>query len=121
VNDETKALYTDNWIPWAYLDTWNFSPRVRSVAAFAVPLDGKIHVDDNGRRYVRYQTSKSPIKPGSLRVGGYLRSTEAGELLNSANVQAGVVDFTNGLFEVWIDYDKSPGSGSREVVYEVAT
>lgn len=118
-SDDYKALQTDNWIPWAYFETWRFGPRTQATFAYASPLDPRILVKSDGTRYVRYQTPKSPVKPSSLKVGGYLRSTADGQLLNPANKQAGSVDYTTGLFEVWIDYDESPGAGSREIAFEV--
>ena len=90
-----------------------------SPARFAMvfPLDEKVQVNAAGRRYIRYQLPQQPVEPGSVFVGGYLRSTADGLLFNPANNQVGTIDFDTGVFTVEIDYDESPGVSSRTVEY----
>jgi hypothetical protein len=108
---------TDQWPPWGYYETGNYGPDAPQTRALAFPLDDRVLEKPDGTRYLRYQVPQQPIEPGSLFVGGYLRSTVGGLLFNPANLQVGLVNFDTGVFEVWLDYDESPGKSSRTVEY----
>lgn len=108
---------TDDWPPQPYYETGNYGPVSPASYSMAFVLDDRVQVKPDGTRYLRYQLAQQPIEPGSLFVGGYLRSTVDGRLFNPANIQSGLVNFDTGIFEVWLDYDESPGLGSRTVEY----
>jgi hypothetical protein len=85
--------------------------------SLAFVLDPQVQVKPDGTRYLRYQLPKQPIEPGSLFIGGYLRSTVDGLLFNPANRQVGVVDFDTGVFDIDIEYNGSPGISTRTVEF----
>jgi hypothetical protein len=108
---------TDFWPPWAYYETGNYGPAAPQTARITSPLEDRVQVKPDGTRFLRYQLPHQPVEPGSVFVGGYVRSTTDGLLFNLANRQVGVIDFDTGIFEVWLDYDESPGLSSRTVEY----
>lgn len=108
---------TDVWPPLSYWETGNYGPESPSMFALAFVLDPQVQVKPDGTRYLRYQLPKQPIEPGSLFVGGYLRSTVDGLLFNPANRQVGVVDFDTGVFDLDIEYNGAPGISTRTVEF----
>jgi len=107
----------DVWPPIGYWETGNYGPDSPAKFGMAFVLDQTVQVKPDGTRFLRYQLPQQPIEPGSLFVGGYIRSTIDGLLFNPANIQVGVIDFDTGVFEILIEYNESPGIYSRTVEY----
>lgn len=117
---DDSRWFEENWPPPTYFTTGTYGPVPRERLTAVTPLGG-VQRKPDGSRFVRYQTPEAPLVPGSLRVAGYLRSLSDGSLLNPADKVVGTVDWATGIFEVMVEYDQSPGLGSRVVEYTKAT
>lgn len=108
----------DWYPPPTYFTTGNYGPPAPETILTVPPISPSVQVKADGTRFLRYQLPQVPIEIGSLAVAGFLRSTVDGELRHiQTDALCGTVDFDNGIFEVYVDYDQAPGLGSRTVQY----
>lgn len=99
--------------PPGYYWSLNEPPKGLSRTAEAPILNSAFEVRD-GVRFLRYQLPEAPVED-AVRIGGYIVSTPAGDLIDSDQKVVGTIDFTTGVFE--IEVGLSPDIGSRRVEY----
>lgn len=117
------------WPPPNYYTTFNLTDDTQNVR-FLSPIDAAVvgpgagtpglepMPTRDGPRILRYQLPEAPVENGSVRIDGYLRSTNEaqGKLLDfDKNQEVGTVDHDTGLIE--INVELAPGLSSRRVQF----
>ena len=104
------------WPPPTYYTGFGPFADDRKRDRFIHSIDNAI-VEQDGRRYLRYQLPDTPVMPGSVRIDGYLFDTSDGNLVDfpkgdgEPGVVVGTIDHQNGL--IVIDADLSPHLSRR--------
>ena len=100
--------------PPGYYWSLNEPPTSGGEKVSVVPLlDSRVVVRD-GVSILRYQLPENPVGD-VVRIGGYLVSTPAGDLIDGDQKVVGTINFQTGLFE--IEAALSPDLGARRVEY----